>query len=75
MQADAGGVNQAVAAFFRNDPYFPQLIPGDEWLWEVFKKEYLLHSTSITGGDVTLAELFISSVEEEQAERERRKQA
>jgi hypothetical protein len=59
MQADARGVNQAVAAFFWNDPYYPRPIPGDEWLWEVFK-EYLVHSTSITGGDITLAELFIA---------------
>jgi Zinc finger protein len=74
MQVDAGGVKLAVAAFFRNDPYYPRFIPGDEWLWEVFKKEYLVSSTSITGGDITLAELLISSVEEQQAERKRRKQ-
>lgn len=45
MSMDAAGIEAAVWAFYRNDPYYPR--PGDEegqvgvQLWEVFKSHYL----------------------------------
>ena len=37
---DIHGVNQAVAAFFRNDPYYPRPDSSKE-KWEVFRDNYL----------------------------------
>ncbi|KAK5120856.1 hypothetical protein LTR85_005923 [Meristemomyces frigidus] len=41
MQADEAGVQQAIKAYFRNDPYFPR--PDPAWLtgWLEFMKQYL----------------------------------
>ncbi|KAF2837766.1 hypothetical protein M501DRAFT_994997 [Patellaria atrata CBS 101060] len=45
MSMDEAGVNQAVEAFFRNDPYYPRPYTSstDELdpLWVVFKKQFL----------------------------------
>ncbi|KAF1978332.1 hypothetical protein BU23DRAFT_577243 [Bimuria novae-zelandiae CBS 107.79] len=69
MVDDEGGVEQAVQAFYRNDPYYPRpfaygLTDEDEQLWEAFKARYLQVSGGLLGGgDVQLAEMFIGEVE------------
>lgn len=53
MSMDKIGVEQAVAAFYRNDPYYPR--PGrdnvkDQTLWTGFKDRFLEASEAIMGG-------------------------
>ena len=59
MPCDEDGVEQAVAAFFRNDPYYPR--PGregnDRLLWEEFKKQFLTTSENVLGHDSEEARL------------------
>ncbi|KAI4114211.1 MAG: hypothetical protein LQ345_004975 [Seirophora villosa] len=50
MSQDEAGVQQAVAAFYRNDPFYPR--PGrtddrDQRLWEEFKDQFLTSSAAI----------------------------
>ena len=52
MSMDEKGVEQAIAAFYRNDPYYPR--PGrdnsmDQALWKVFKIHFLEVSEAILG--------------------------
>ena len=50
MALDGKGVEQAVAAFWRNDPYYPRPRSGnvkDESLWTVFKETFLETSGAI----------------------------
>lgn len=70
MTLDAKGVEQAVAAFYRNDPYFPR--PGrdnsaDQVLWKEFKDRFLEESSAILeqrGLEARLPALWVSSVEQ-----------
>ena len=70
MTLDAKGVEQAVAAFYRNDPYFPR--PGrdngaDQILWKEFKEGFLEASSAILGSsgpEARLPALWVDSVEQ-----------
>jgi hypothetical protein len=60
MAMDEQGVNQACAAFFRNDPFYPR--PGgketaDRVLWERFKGRFLETSRRIFGEGSDIEEL------------------
>jgi hypothetical protein len=46
MSMDQSGVNQAVTAFLRNDPFYPRPHINRE-LWLVFRNEYLHISEQI----------------------------
>ncbi|KAL1608145.1 hypothetical protein SLS60_003084 [Paraconiothyrium brasiliense] len=70
LSMDEAGVEQACAAFYKNDPFYPR--PGgeeaDEELWKVFKHKFLIASQKIMGrksNDVTLAERLMERIEEE----------
>ena len=48
ISMDDAGVNQAVTAFWQNDPHYPRPCPPghpDEDLWRIFKDCYLKHSS------------------------------
>lgn len=65
MAQDRSGVEQAVSAFYRNDPYFPR--PGraneeDKALWNTFKERFLATSQKILG-DSDLPRLWVDLVE------------
>jgi hypothetical protein len=60
MSMDEKGVEQAVEAFFKNDPFYPR--PGQP-LWDLFRNQYLQTSTIILGGKSRLPGLFIEKVE------------
>ena len=70
MNLDAKGVDQAVAAFYRNDPYLPR--PGrdngaDQVLWKEFKVRFLEASSAILGPrgpEARLPALWVGSVEQ-----------
>ncbi|KAF9700698.1 hypothetical protein EKO04_002061 [Ascochyta lentis] len=52
LAVDEVGMQQACAAFFRNDPYFPRPGSGgaaDEALWGVFKRRFLVASWGCWG--------------------------
>jgi Zinc finger protein len=71
MSMDEKGVDQAIAAFFGNDPYYPH--PGQP-LWKGFRDRYLQTSFNIISGDhddqrTQLPEMFIEKVEEKQQKR------
>ncbi|KAL6709599.1 hypothetical protein ACN47E_001534 [Coniothyrium glycines] len=79
LALDAAGVEQACAAFFRNDPFYPRPGTGraaDEALWDVFKQRFVATSTSILKqkgvGDVAIAEKLVQRIEEEAVARRRR---
>ena len=71
MEMNEAGVKEAVAAFYRNDPYFPR--PGrederDQKLWTVFRESFLEVSREILGlggWAWKLVERWVESVEEE----------
>lgn len=71
MSQDREGVEQAVQAFYRNDPYLPRPhsfghTESDVQLWEVFKARFLKASKDILGDQVTgLPEEWVRQVEEE----------
>ena len=70
MPQNEKGVGQAVAAFYRNDPYFPR--PGrsdtrDQALWKEFRSRFLTASGAILEGpsqEASLPELWIEMVEQ-----------
>lgn len=70
MTLDEKGVEQAVAAFYRNDPYYPR--PGrdnsmDQALWEEFKHRFLQVSEAILGQgspEARLPALWVDLVEQ-----------
>jgi hypothetical protein len=80
MSMDQNGVNQAVAAFFRNDPFYPR--PGaQQHLWEAFREQYLQVSSKIirstqnsdaVDARTPLPGLFIGQIETEQLKRNER---
>ncbi|KAI4158507.1 MAG: hypothetical protein LQ342_007348 [Letrouitia transgressa] len=60
MSMNEEGVEQAVAAFYRNDPYYPR--PGrvqieDQILWTIFKDHFLETSEDILGSQSPEARL------------------
>jgi hypothetical protein len=60
MAMDDTGVDQAVAAFFRNDPYYPR--PGsenthDQEMWKIFRARCLETSIEMVRDDDGLAHL------------------
>lgn len=66
MSMDEDGVEQAVKAYWINDPIYPR--PEDKLLWEEFRKQYLQTSDEICGDLrldtlVGLPKLFIDLVE------------
>ncbi|KAL7654147.1 hypothetical protein ACMYSQ_008810 [Aspergillus niger] len=68
MPMSDDGVQQAVTAFWRNDPFYPR--PQRE-LWDVFREQYLITSETIISGynqvdidqRLSLARRFIELVE------------
>ena len=69
MSQDEEGVKQAVAAFYRNDPFFPR--PGrddvrDQQLWKMFRERFLEVSKEIVGAGerAGLPDLWVRLVEE-----------
>lgn len=70
---DEDGVNAALEAFFRNDPYFPrpkEPESRDKYLWEASRDRYLAVSQEILGCDMEhLATSFVCKVERIQQER------
>ncbi|KAL9024005.1 MAG: hypothetical protein Q9196_006829 [Gyalolechia fulgens] len=69
MALSQSGVEQAVTAFYRNDPYYPR--PGrentmDQILWEAFKTQFLEASAIILdqeSPESLLPPLWVASVE------------
>ncbi|KAL8711385.1 MAG: hypothetical protein Q9220_004283 [cf. Caloplaca sp. 1 TL-2023] len=69
MSTDISGVEQAVTAFYKNDPFYPR--PGredqrDRELWGAFKAQFLDTSRSILGPgspEADLPALWVESVE------------
>lgn len=69
MPLDEVGVEQAVAAFYKNDPYYPRPgrgNPNDQVLWEAFKIRLIEASRAIipqNSREARLPELWIDLVE------------
>ena len=62
---DQAGVEQAAAAFWKNDPYFPRPAKSsreDRELWAVFKEQFLQTSGNILGSD-DIARLLMERIE------------
>ena len=64
---DEKGVERAVAAFYRNDPFYPR--PGrdnraDQEIWEEFKTQFLKSSELMLGSDTTLSLLWVALAEQ-----------
>ncbi len=60
MSMDEAGVEQAAAAFCRNDPYYPRPKPDDpeiQELWENFKERFLKASEAVLGTESPEARL------------------
>ncbi|KAI9766179.1 MAG: hypothetical protein M1840_006746 [Geoglossum simile] len=76
MPMDEKGVAQAVAAFFRNDPYYPR--PGQD-LWAGFRARYLHTSSDIVRAAnrdhrrIRLPMMFVEGIEEVQRKRNERR--
>ncbi|MCJ1406876.1 hypothetical protein MMC19_000946 [Ptychographa xylographoides] len=68
---DASGVEQAIAAFWQNDPYYPRPRPRgdpDRPLWEIFRSKYLEQSgksSNVVALENKLPERFIEEIERE----------
>jgi Zinc finger protein len=78
MPMDKKGVEQAVVAFFRNDPYYPRPYgqsSRDQNLWVTFKNRYLKTSFELIGDspEKNLPTMFITEVEKEQRRRMERR--
>jgi len=77
MRLDERGVEQAVAAFFRNDPYFPRPCAksdeeGSQMAWRKFREAFLQSSLVVLGQEkVWLAEKLVRRIEEVGWERRR----
>lgn len=69
MSLDEAGVEQAAAAFCRNDPYYPRPKPDDPEIqepWEKFKKWFLEEREAILGTEspeARLPALWVGMVE------------
>jgi hypothetical protein len=82
MEMDETGVEQACAAFFKNDPFYPRPGTGeaaDEDLWVVFKQKFLISSRKILGeagrDKWFLADSLMEKITEEGLSRRRNKEA
>ena len=65
ISMDVVGIESAVKAFFRNDPYYPRPLGKEEndlALWEIFETRYMMTSKAVGKG--ALAETFIAKVVE-----------
>lgn len=61
---DDAGVDQAVAAFMANDPYYPRPGRGPESCWISFKQEYIKQSQEILEKEHwNLATRFVDTIE------------
>lgn len=76
ISMDERGVEKAVKAFFKNDPYFPRPVGEgcrDQELWETFREEYLRVGGEVLEGGLGewrgLPGRFVEGVEEEQRTR------
>jgi Zinc finger protein len=75
ISLDEAGVEQAVVAFYKNDPFYPR--PGcedrrDHALWEMFRARFLEASGNILGTKspgASLASLWVAMVERRVATR------
>lgn len=70
MSQDEAGVDQAVKAFYRNDPYYPRPYAHghaeeDRSLWQTFRSRFLESSRHILKGRTALATILIEKIEEE----------
>ena len=63
------GVEQAIVAFFKNDPYYPRPgsnIPNDQFLWTHFSERYRMASKRVLGdGNMRLPNMFIKMANSE----------
>ena len=79
ISMDATGLQQAVKAFFRNDPYYPCPLgttKNDECVWQVFRNRYLKTSVLLADEENRdLPELFMAQLVEEAEARDRAKRA
>jgi hypothetical protein len=78
---DEAGVEQACAAFFKNDPFYPRPGTGeaaDEELWMVFKQRFRESSRRNLGeasqDKWLLADRLIESIDDEGLSRRRKKE-
>lgn len=82
IQVDEAGVEQACAAFYKNDPFYPRPgtgVAADEELWMVFKQRFLESSRRVLGersrDKWSLAEKLMERIEEEGQSRRRDREA
>ena len=67
MAMDEEGVEQAVTAFYRNDPFYPRPgkeDPRDQAIWQVFKDSFLEASLDILGRESVEASLVVKWIEQ-----------
>lgn len=66
MSMDQAGIDQAAAAFYRNDPYYPRPASDNEAdvaLWRVFISCFLESSRAILGPDSKLPQMMVDRLE------------
>jgi len=71
---DQAGVEQAAAAFYKNDPFYPRPASdneADRMLWRVFRSRFLESSRAILGQESRLPQLMVQRLEEMGEERRR----
>ena len=79
MSMDEDGLEQACAAFFRNDPYYPRpdgTEAADDELWEAFKARFLKTSLRVLGEEsphLDLPQMLMGMIEQEGYRRQARK--
>ncbi|TKA67090.1 hypothetical protein B0A55_08664 [Friedmanniomyces simplex] len=74
MSLDQAGIDQAAAAFYRNDPFYPRPASdndADIALWRVFRPRFLESSRAILGHDSTLPRMMLDRLEQLGEERRR----
>ena len=71
MTFDQAGINQAAAASYRNDPFYPRPAgdEADDALWKIFASHSLKRSVEILGAQSKLPEVIRSRLEELRRER------
>jgi hypothetical protein len=81
MEMNEAGVEQACAAFWKNDPFYPRPGTGeaaDEELWVIFKNKFLDSSRRIIGrksrDKLFLADKLIERIVQEGLSRRRNKE-
>ncbi|SMY23640.1 unnamed protein product [Zymoseptoria tritici ST99CH_1A5] len=66
MTLDVQGIEQAAAAYMRNDPYWPRPgseVQADQDIWEIFRVRFLEASARILGNGSELGQLFVKRLE------------